>query len=38
MLLYQQDKRAVQVTYAGPKELLSCQAVWQKALFPDEEA
>lgn len=38
VLLYQQDKRAVQVTYAGPKELLSCQALWQKALFPDEEA
>ena len=38
VLLYQRDKRAVQVTYAGPKALLPCQAARQEALFPREEA
>lgn len=37
VLLYQRDKRVVQVTYAGPKALLPCQDAWQEALFPGEK-
>ena len=37
VLLYQRDKRVVQVTYAGPKTLLPCQDAWQEALFPGEK-